>query len=151
MIPDEQLFDVEGAVRGAFGAALGALGISWIESRDSDQIVSPYAEIVATVTGTTDHESVDGLGYTVPDRWNVDLRIIVATSRSVNPGHHSSLLARIRGILARPFRTTLEMPYHEILIVKEGGSQVAVNDDDDFDLTTVTASLIVGIKPNALI
>jgi hypothetical protein len=151
MIPDDQLFDIEGSVRGAFGAALLELGIAWVESRDSDQIVSPYAEIGATVTESTGHESIDGMGYSVTDRWTVDLRIIVATSRSVNPGHHSPMLAKIRGLLARPFRKSLEMTYHELLNVKENGSQTEISEEDDFDLTTVHATLMVGLKPHTLL
>lgn len=146
------LWKVEDAVEAAWKAVLTADGIDTYTSRETAELPILRADIVCTLGGVTGHRGEYETGKFVLDAWQASIRVDVITKRvGTQPALHGEMRAKVR-LAAQYFEDRFGpsvLPYHCLTMLRESGTEVSVEDDDESDRSAISFDAIVCIRSDA--
>lgn len=151
--PDLQtLYKVEDAIETAWQAVLQAESIPAFKTRDEDLLTLPRVDVAVSLGGATGHRGERAPGQFTLDAWAGQVTLTVKTKRvSDQPDTHADWVAEIR-LAAQYFEDrfgSAVLPYHALSMIQESGTERAIGDEDETDISNVTFDFIVSIRTDA--
>lgn len=152
------LYKVEEAVESGLVSILNAeTGIDCFSTFSTEELTTPRIEIVCSLGESTGHyatPTIDGSQRECLDAWecSVLLRYVTNVSaRGEAAAQHSTARAKIRLAMAvwRGLFDATAFPYHQLGRPLDAGTNVDVNNDEDFDSSELTFNSLVNIREDA--
>lgn len=167
--PDiETLYQIEEAVQSAVKDALVTLGVtesSVIVGQSLESLTCPCIQVWVQLGAANGHLiSPPTLTYFVPDMWSIVISARVRTNRrddqhtpqdgdpadQPTPDQHKVMRAKLRYMCGDIFaKVNTLLSYHALSEVRENGSQILVDEENNHDITDIQFAGVVGIKPDA--
>lgn len=149
----ETLLKFEDTIEPVIKTALEEVGVTSVyTSRVSTEIATPCLSVALILGATNGHLFKDpASGFWMWDQWAFTLIGTIRTNRGQNADSHAGLRAKMRlVVLDYQERINPNLTYHHFAdLPREDGTDNAVDDDQDHDISTIRFSGLLAIKRDA--
>ncbi len=152
--PDyETIFDVETAVETAFQTVLQSVWDIPTYRQTSDvKLPIPRVDVQLQLGADHGHFGRTSDGQLIRDAWHGTLLLDIVTKRRRGVANlHGRSRARVRHAVqysSGRFGTDV-LPYHVLTSILDAGSDPTVDTGDDCDVSTLTFSVVISVRPGA--
>lgn len=144
------LYQFESYLDLAVQSVLQSEGVTAFVQGGTDTLTTPRCEVQFSLGSDRKH-LVPSDGSFWPNEFNGTLRLAIATNRGQNSDSHKEYRAKAIWLLNdynRQF-TSSNLPYHEVIDMTLTSATPTVQSEDDIDISTLTFSVVVGIRTDA--